>query len=1234
VTKVTVTVGITPDNKCECDEKFTSQLRPPTSGNVSIGVNDTATITIVDDDEAFGVVRGTPSVATVTIEDNDEVQVQFNPAMHTVEEIDGIVVIPIECGSCADSYTVSINCSDGTAESNIDYVAGGTLEAVCEPGSNTSVLITLIEDILVEQMEMFTCQIVDPPEGVSPGPNDVVKIIIMDDEEIVVNFNPVEYSTKEDDGNVTLTVVASAPSSEQYSVFVDTSDGVDPDSSATSSEDYTPGPYEVVFPPGVTKVTVTVGITPDNKCECDEKFTSQLRPPTSGNVSIGVNDTATITIVDDDEAQVQFNPAMHTVKESDGIVTIPIECGSCAEPYTVSITCSDGTAEANIDYVAGGTLEAVCKPGSNTSVLITLIEDILVEQMEMFTCQIVDPPEGVSPGPNDVVKIIIMDDEEIVVNFNPVEYSTKEDDGNVTLTVVASAPSSEQYSVFVDTSDGVDPDSSATSSEDYTPGPYEVVFPPGVTKVTVTINITRDDDCECDEEFTAQLLSPSGDVGIGVNDTASITIVDDDACRIMFCPDEDKTVDESVGSAEVCVCVEKNCIGEFQVCMNTTDGEDAGRRAVAGDDYESGPYCVDFAEGQNKSCVQIPIIDDDIHEPTQDFDVSIDVPDGLPLVPGKNITITITDDDPVICMIEEGSLVVLESDGTVTVGISINREIEEPVDCLISTSPVTALDNDDFEPFLEKRVTFEPQKGRSQMVSLQIIDDENPEPTENLRIEAKSGDLQIAGGNGTDPTTIPAINITIIDDDDRCQLTQNGIISTFFEEAMFVFNRSCPFEMVATCPQGGQDAIPFQIQIDLVNENTDSARVAIEFDKSTVVIGDDGRVTMLGNGEGIEVTQSSERVIVQVEALDVTVTRTLGEGGQVTVSTSNTSDLVQTNQLCGLCGNEKGMLIFKDGSPVPSEDPVEVSKFLEELSVSRSEQLFGDLRSECGGEAPQIRNDTIIGDPLYEVPLRLSKELTDQYGELSLCYEVHGRANSVFNLISDICVCVNAHYAPMIIPSNGNIINQIGVVAEDSTGQCQRIQVNLTECAASVNGVSVTSYNQNGISVIRRSGFKFPRVRISVPNCENIDLVMWVVCEERSGQPMIKFVVARGHNLTPTSHGLIGQFWNIDVSAEKYTVTEEDRISPSDTHFAITVRPPSGSVRRFFADIHPETWDLENRHCLYAGSGQGGRTYEVPSLPDTVIEGRYSYYKTDDSDLFQCAYRYSRFESVCPSVPN
>ena len=109
-----------------------------------------------------------------------------------------------------------------------DYVASGTLEAVCEPGSDTSISVPIMNDATAEQTETFSCQIVDVPDGVTPGPNDMVTVRIVDDDSIVVNFNPVEYSTKEDDGMVTLTVVASAPSSEQYSIFVDTSDGVDP----------------------------------------------------------------------------------------------------------------------------------------------------------------------------------------------------------------------------------------------------------------------------------------------------------------------------------------------------------------------------------------------------------------------------------------------------------------------------------------------------------------------------------------------------------------------------------------------------------------------------------------------------------------------------------------------------------------------------------------------------------------------------------------------------------------------------------------------------------------------------------------------------------------------------------------------------------------------------------------------------------------------------------------------
>ena len=107
----------------------------------------------------------------------------------------------------------------------------------------------------------------------------------------------------------------------------------------------------------------------------------------------------------------------------------------------------------------------------------------------------------------------------------------------------------------------------------------------------------------------------------------------------------------------------------------------------------------------------------------------------------------------------------------------------------------------------------------------------------------------------------------------------------------------------------------------------------------------------------------------------------------------------------------------------------------------------------------------------------------------------------------------------------------------------------------------------------------------------------------------------------------VAQFWNVDVSAEKYTVTDGDRIEPSNNHFAVTVRPPKGDARRFFAEIHPMTWDMKKKHCLYAGSGQGGKIYEVPSLPNPVIEGRYFNYQM--KGLFATRYQYSRFTSEC-----
>ncbi len=168
------------------------------------------------------------------------------------------------------------------------------------------------------------------------------------------------------------------------------------------------------------------------------------------------------------------------------------------------------------------------------------------------------------------------------------------------------------------------------------------------------------------------------------------------------------------------------------------------------------------------------------------------------------------------------------------------------------------------------------------------------------------------------------------------------------------------------------------------------------------------------------------------------------------------------------------------------------------------------------------------------VPLAVSAEGLALLGtdEVSLCYEIHGVADQYFNLVTDECTSVNARY--VAASASLNVISTVGVRAVGDDGQCRNIRVDVEGCTASVDGAAldvVGRYMSAGISVRRYSN----RVRISVPNCNELSLVMWVFCEARQlddpeapngviDTNMIKFVVMRGLNFGHRdAHGLIGE---------------------------------------------------------------------------------------------------------------
>ncbi len=176
----------------------------------------------------------------------------------------------------------------------------------------------------------------------------------------------------------------------------------------------------------------------------------------------------------------------------------------------------------------------------------------------------------------------------------------------------------------------------------------------------------------------------------------------------------------------------------------------------------------------------------------------------------------------------------------------------------------------------------------------------------------------------------------------------------------------------------------------------------------------------------------------------------------------------------------------------------------------------------------QLVNDTVIADPLMTIPIN-----SNSPNQENLCYELHGAADNHFSLVSDRCTAVNAHYAAVENHTSVNIIDAITVRAVDSTNECQNIRASLDNCTADIGGVplavSSLGYSSNGISVRRFRN----RIRISVPNCDDTSLVMWVLCtegpfsdpvtDEEFSQRSIRFVIARGLNLNERSHGLLGK---------------------------------------------------------------------------------------------------------------
>ena len=286
-------------------------------------------------------------------------------------------------------------------------------------------------------------------------------------------------------------------------------------------------------------------------------------------------------------------------------------------------------------------------------------------------------------------------------------------------------------------------------------------------------------------------------------------------------------------------------------------------------------------------------------------------------------------------------------------------------------------------------------------------------------------------------------------------------------------------------------------------------------------------------------------------------------------------------------------------------------------------------------------NATVIGDPLFEVPLPNPEDYKNDpvLEDASLCYEIHGDSEKNFNLITDNYTSVNALYEKGVLDPKLNFMTKIGIVADGSNGGCNTVEIDVNGCQAFLNENLVTGSSMNDGVHVRRLRNKYTYV-ISVPNGRSARrLMMWVSCTNMSRIDEVRdnalhFRVLYADGLQPTSHGLLGQFWNIPMTVVPYTGLFDGK-NDTGLAYTVTISPPGSNTRSFVAHWDDHKWDYREEPCLYVGNGQGGPIREVAN-DGTVIEGKYSDYIVNA--LFSVNLKESKFDryrGVCnePDIP-
>ena len=330
----------------------------------------------------------------------------------------------------------------------------------------------------------------------------------------------------------------------------------------------------------------------------------------------GAADTATVTIADDDSAQVSIaanDPNASETGPDDGQYTVTLSQASSTDTtigYTVT-----GTATSGDDFSVLSGSVTIAAGNTTATIDLSTLDDAIVEASETVIVTLdsvtAGDPQITIDGAADTATVTIADDDSAQVSIaanDPNASETGPDDGQYTVTLSQASST--------DTTIGYTVTGTATSGDDFSALSGSVTIAAGNTTATIDLSTLDDAIVEASETVIVTLDSvTAGDPQItidGAADTATVTIADDDSAQVSIAANDPNASETGPDDGQYTVTLTKAS------STDTTIGYTVTGTATSGDDFSALSGSVTIAAGNTTATIDLSTLDDAIVEASRD----------------------------------------------------------------------------------------------------------------------------------------------------------------------------------------------------------------------------------------------------------------------------------------------------------------------------------------------------------------------------------------------------------------------------------------------------------------------------------------------------------------------------------------------------------------------------------------------------------------------------------------